>query len=238
MTALGFCTAWAVLDGGVGLAAGALASGSLSPLLKELAQSTMQGASGWWINTKVARGESARARELPETRLLLENDHLLQLLDLALAETLRSAKGQRGFEMHTDKLERSARASAGLFLALAATHRGELLEELRVPNLFVGAGERPGPLASDLDTLVDELQRRSGLDLTVLRPRLLVLLDEKFSACVEGLLKRDVLGRTPLEGQAYAALWLQVQRKFATDLAEILARLHEIPGQLAQLERR
>jgi hypothetical protein len=200
-----------------------------------------------WVNRAVARDEARRAAAAAETRTLLRNHHLLQLLDLALARSLEDARGDAALAGSRDVIDSLAKSTTGLFAALGEANEAELLEHFSVPRLIVAeppvgaaTSAADGALltAEQVAPLLDALAEHTGSAPLAVREALAAKIATTFPRAVTALLTRDFGGGTPLEGQGFAALWLQVERRQRQDLAQISRKQDELARALQALDRR
>jgi hypothetical protein len=200
-----------------------------------------------WVNRAVARDEERRKAALPQTKSLLHNHHLLQLLDLALAKSLEDAREQGRFAPDRAGIDALIQVTPGFFASLEEAHESALLEVFSVPRLV--AVEPPTPesfeptpqevLAPEhAAVLLEELVDRAGKGGLRQHEALAARLAESLPLAVAALLKRDFGGGTPLEGQGFAALWLQVERQQRQDLAQLSHDVNAVAGALKSLDRR
>ena len=206
-----------------------------------VASGTLQVWSNWGVNSiSEERGERLR-KAMPETEALLANHDLASLLDLALEQSLRFASEQKGFLLHAEVLQKLAgqvKGSHGRLVELVLADKNGLERVLGE-----AVDEDLGVQEEEWALVIRDLAAHVGCDVPdALLRRLLPLLAEKVPIMVGEILKEDSQGRGPLEGRAYAALWLHARVQILKDLKELKEStkasadsLHKALGTLEEL---
>lgn len=203
-------------------------SDNASAFVAALGVGTLSLLSSWRLNQSTAEQADRKRQRLADARMLLENEDLFRLSDVALGRAIDLATNDPSFHASRSALASLNQAVDGFHADAAQRLKHGSHIRLRVPNLVaheLAAASNVAPDNGDWQQVVALLARRASISATPFRNHLATHLQKYVPKLTVEILKDDFDGRTPLAGRAYAVLELHARAQQRKDLVELRAYL-------------